>query len=127
MPYKDIEKQREWQRIWAKKKRLNDPYKHREVYRKYRWNVRLRVIEQFGGKCVYCGCNIPEALEINHINGGGAKEKRETNRGEMFYLDILKGRRNMEDLELTCIVCNAWHKATKIKGIEDHWKIVWNK
>ena len=119
MPYKDPNRQREYQRQWDKD--------NREKRRAYRARKRLEVIEFLGGKCVYCGCNIPKALEINHINGGGQEERRrrKTRDSYGFHLDILAGRRTTEDLELTCIACNAWHKAVHLKQIYDGWTIKW--
>jgi hypothetical protein len=62
------------------------------------------------------------------MNGGGTKERPIKHRGgKQFYLDILKGRRPIDDLELTCKVCNAWHHLTKLKGIKDGWTITWKK
>lgn len=114
------EKMKEYKRLWAKN--------HRDVQNRYFKNLRLRTLELLGNKCVYCGCDIPEALEINHINGGGNKEKKERHyNGREFYLDIVSSRRKIDDLELTCIVCNAWHRATKLKGIENRWRITWEK
>lgn len=65
----------------------------------------------------------PEALEINHINGGGCQEFYSTKYRFSFYLDILSGRRNKDDLELTCRVCNAVHYLEKIKKLGNHWKV----
>lgn len=73
---------------------------------------------------MYCGCDISEALEINHKNGGGHKRKKWQTR-RAFYFAILNGKQNKDELELTCRVCNAWHCLTRLRGIEDHWDIKW--
>lgn len=121
MPYKDPDKNREYQREWARKE------KPKEKRRQYKRNLRTQVLELLGNKCVYCGCNIPEALEINHIQGGGNKESKELkNNGKCqtgFHLDIIKGRRKIDDLELTCRVCNSVHYL-KLKNIGD-FKVTW--
>jgi len=117
MPYLDKQKQRDFNRDWARRNRASQ--------RKYSQNNRKKILEKLGGKCVYCGCDIPEALEINHINGGGTKEKYFTHR-KQFYLDILAGRYDISKLELTCKICNAWHCLVKLKGIEDRWRITFN-
>lgn len=117
MPYKDIKKRRKYDREWKKKNRAS--------YRRYWRNMRKKVIEKLGVKCVYCGCDEYEALEINHINGKGGEESRE--KRKTFHLNILSGRRKTDDLELTCGVCNKWHYLTKLKGLPDNWEIKWKK
>lgn len=122
MPYKDPEKQRDFNREWARKKRLTNPESIR--YRE----LRTKVLEKLGNKCIYCGCDIPEALEINHKNGGGSVDinPRKRNRSSrQFYLDILSGRRKTDDLELTCRVCNSVHYLVELKGLGEHWKVLY--
>lgn len=58
-------------------------------------------------RCVRCRCDRPELLEINHKNGGGAKEIKVN--PSKFYWDIVALRRRVDDLELLCKVCNALH------------------
>jgi hypothetical protein len=134
MPYKDPEKQREYQREWARKNKekvnaSNRRYKkqNKEKIREHQRNVVKRVKDLLGSKCVYCGCNIYDALEINHINGGGCQESKKISGRLSFYYDILAGRRTTEDLELACRVCNNWHYLTKTKDIPDGWTITWNE
>lgn len=109
---------REYQREWAIKNRISQT--------KYARKLRTRVITLLGKKCVYCGCDVVEALEINHRSGGGHQEFKKINRSKKgWYLDILSGRRTIEDLELTCRICNAHHYLTQIKDIKDDWTITW--
>ena len=90
---------------------------------KYSKQRRIKILEMLGGaKCVYCGCDEFDVLEINHINGGGGKEIKNN---PQWITDIYYGRRTIEDLEVTCIVCNAWYYAkNKIK--KNNWKINWD-
>ena len=46
-------------------------------------------------------------IEINHINGGGRKELLAQR--NKYYRSILNLEREIEDLELTCKVCNSLH------------------
>lgn len=68
MPYKDIEKNREYQRNWVKLKRAGLPtritpkptpesiHTHQlETNRRYRHKKRQYIIEMFGDKCTICG------------------------------------------------------------------------
>lgn len=83
------------------------------------------VYQKLGRKCVYCGCDVYEALEINHINGGGSKEfstGKNHKSHRVFYLEILNNKR--QDLEIVCRPCNAVHWL-KSKGIVGH-KVSWN-
>lgn len=94
-----------------------------EQGKKRRMEQRLKVIELFGGKCIYCGCDNYRALEVNHRNGGGVKERKNLN-GGIFYKKILTGERKTDDLELTCRVCNANHYLRSI-GV-DGLKVIWD-
>lgn len=88
-------------------------------------NRRLKVMKLLGGAiCVYCGCDEYKALEINHKNGGGSVEARSGLRRSLIN-DLLLGRRNKDDFEITCRVCNAWYYMCHKLGI-DKWKIKWN-
>lgn len=97
----------------------------RKYYTQRYSRLRKEVIQKLGGKCVYCGCDVYEALEVNHINGGGSKElKTGSNRkGHItFYKEILNEQR--KDVELVCRVCNSIHWL-KLKGITGH-TVSWN-
>jgi hypothetical protein len=118
MPYKDKEQQRKANREWAKN--------HRAQIREYLRQLRIRAIEKLGGKCINCGCDDFQALEMNHINGGGRKEtKKYGPMQKQLYYAIIAGRRN--DIELTCKVCNSLHYLVKIKGLKNNWKITYSK
>ena len=70
--------------------------------------LRLEVIAFMGGNCIKCGFEDKRALQIDHIKGGGTKEKKNSNRNrELYYKEILQGKRS--DLQLLCANCN-WIK-----------------
>lgn len=72
-------------------------YKRTEAAR-----LRRQVLETFGSKCCKCGFADHRALQLDHINGGGLKEKRE--RGSSgIYRRALK---YPEDYQLLCANCN---------------------
>ena len=121
MPYSNPQKQRDFQKNWIATKRSKD----RDSQRRYWKKIRKQVIDKLGGRCINCGCDNPDALEINHINGGGNEDKRINGNGKQFYLHILNGTRKTDDLEMTCIVCNALHRATKIQHIDENWTVIW--
>ena len=117
MPFKDPQKRREYQNKWGKNNRI----------KKREWNrqLRIKVLIKLGGKCVNCGCNDLNALEINHINGGGRQEQiKKYNRSHRAFLyAILLGKRPTNDLEITCKVCNSLHYLKEIKKVKGNWKI----
>ncbi|TET08473.1 MAG: hypothetical protein E3J83_03240 [Candidatus Atribacteria bacterium] len=58
--------------------------------------------------CNQCGCQNIRLLEINHIDGGGGRETKR--KGYSYFLnDIIDGKREVDDLEILCRVCNARH------------------
>ena len=115
MPYKDEEKQREYQRKWTKR--------NREIQRQYMRKIRAEAIEHLGGKCEYCGCDIPEALEVNHINGTKNIHKRHKSSSKSFNLAILRGEYD-DKVELTCRVCNAVHYLQDLLKIKGKWTVM---
>lgn len=116
---RDIEKQRQWHRNYYLENKKAILLSKKGYYKE----LRNRAFIKLGGKCIYCGCTDYDALEINHINGGGNKESKTRTTKDLLY-DIIKDRRN--DLELACRVCNALHYL-KLKGIKSNWKIVWSE
>lgn len=71
---------------------------------------RQRIIDALGGKCVRCGFSDVRALQIDHVNGNGAKERRQfkhyTSCRIMIYQKILNGSK---EYQLLCANCN-WIK-----------------
>jgi len=78
---------------------------NKERYSKFRTAV-FNLLSNNNPHCVRCGCEDIRLLEINHKNGGG---KREIRNSIKFYGDIINGIRKTDDLEILCRVCNHWH------------------
>jgi hypothetical protein len=109
MPFKDKEKNRIWMRSYMK--------------RYWRKN-KIAAFKILGGKCVNCGCDNIDALEINHPFGGGNEERRKAGFYERkLYRDIISGKK--VDVELTCRVCNALHYLVQLKGLPNRWHITY--
>ena len=105
---------------------------HREYRRsqscKYREHVRFEALRMVGRgiiRCSECGCDDIRILEINHKNGGGTKEVKGC--GNQFYLDIVKGRRVIDDLNLLCKVCNQVYYLKLKYGVDYSVKYVGGK
>lgn len=74
-----------------------------EKSRRELWKAKRAAFQKLGGKCRRCGCTDIRALQVNHVNGGGTKEKLH---GGDMYRAIVCGKRNTRDLECLCANCN---------------------
>ena len=73
---KNREERNKYFRIWRKKRGEKYREYHRIFAKKHRQKQRLKIIKAYGGKCACCGEWRTEFLAIDHINGGGAKERK---------------------------------------------------
>lgn len=86
--------------------------KHRE-YRKrysieYNKKMKLAIHALLGDTCIKCGFSDWRALQIDHINGGGHKEK--VGMTKNYYKTVLeKILSGSEEYQLLCANCN-WIK-----------------
>jgi len=97
---------------YRREKRKIDPYfatgfdkeswkKHsREKIRK----TRTEVVEKMGGKCVNCGYDNNKALQVDHINGGGGKERKIYG---WKYWKMLNNLADTNEYQLLCANCHA--------------------
>ncbi len=89
--------------------------KHKERLRKYNEERLQRLKAEayiiLGNKCISCGFTDKRALQIDHINGGGSKERREKPlHGTMKYKRIIENPTYYKDiLQILCANCN-WIK-----------------
>ncbi len=72
--------------------------------------VRARLLALYGGKCSECGESTPEVLQLNHIHGGGRKERKTSSHGVHTPHNILKGKKNKDDYNLLCANCNILYE-----------------
>jgi len=68
---------------------------------------RAKVLEFLGGQCVVCGFSDTRALQIDHINGGGNKERRESPSCFSYWKKIMSTPSGK--YQLLCANCN-WIK-----------------
>src|SRR3990167_5751796 len=116
-----ISLQKDYKRNWEK---LNPNKVH--AYQK-RWSKQNRlsallIVGKGEMLCSNCKCDDMLLLEINHENGGGAKEQRLGLRGWRFYNAIIKGKRTTNDLNILCKVCNAEHYSKIVSNQEGSYK-----
>ena len=83
---------------------------HKEGQKIYLRNQRNATLEALGGKCLLCGFADKRALQIDHINGGGSKERKERLYKGSFHAYVLKSFLAKENkYQLLCANCN-WIK-----------------
>ena len=75
-------------------------------------------------KCVRCGCDLIELLEVNHKSGNGFKLQKI--HGNIFS-QIKKGIIKLNDLELLCRPCNHIHYLEQKLGRDIPLKVVYSK
>ena len=82
----------------------------KEVEQRYYFHLKTQIFELLGGKCIKCGCSDFRCLQIDHINGGGQKERKKFPSHKMFYMYVLKQLRvGSKDYQCLCANCN-WIK-----------------
>ena len=72
--------------------------------------IRSQIFEKLGGKCALCGFNNPLALQVDHVNGGGTRERQlyRTKGLRTYYKDILgKIEVGNTSYQLLCANCNC--------------------
>ena len=93
--------------MWVKRWRDKYPEKQALARKRAYNNRKLKAILKVGeARCVRCGCDELDFLEFNHIGGNGCKDHRE-NKNVPIMDRILTRKRNTNDLEIVCRVCNA--------------------
>lgn len=90
------------------------------------WYARTKgaIFGALGCMCNKCGFSDMRALQIDHINGDGAKHRAETGAANSYYASILKSiLAGEKKYQILCANCN-W-----IKKEENNEKrpIIWNK
>src|SRR4030042_5509677 len=66
--------------------RKNTDYNKKQRYEYMK--DRYEIIAFLGGECIICGETDIRCLQIDHVNGGGTKERKENSSG--YYKKILK-------------------------------------
>jgi len=95
----------------------------KEYHKGYYQEIRLEVLARIDPamKCDMCGCDDTRFLEINHIKGGGRKEQQRfkgDNHGSSQNIISLihKGKRDVDDLNLLCRICNSIDHLERVYG-----------
>lgn len=115
------EKVREWGRKWSKENPKRDSEHWKAYYernkdtliakrvaqvKEQRNKIKLEIYSLLGNKCLSCGFADNRAFHVDHINGGGTKERKQMNR--LAYLkNILEQiQLRAECFQLLCANCH---------------------
>lgn len=105
---------------WAPSQKRIFNYKCRECAKKERKlkriSLKLEIIAAYGGKCICCKCKTIEFLTIDHIDGGGAKHRKQVD-SNVFYQWLKKNSYPKDNYQILCFNCNY---AKHICGICPH-------
>jgi len=82
--------------------------KNREQINKRRDDAKKKIFIRYGEKCAVCGFSDSRALQIDHINGGGAKSEGTNGTGGYTYL-IKVANAPDGQYQILCANCN-WIK-----------------
>lgn len=78
--------------------------------------LRQRVLSALGGKCVKCGFEDWRALQIDHINGEGYKERTRGRHDQKRYYEILNMSEEERKGKYQCLCANCnWIKVHENK------------
>jgi len=104
----------------------------KEYHKEYYQEIRLEVLAKVDPtmNCAMCGCDDTRFLEVNHIKGGGRKEQKEFKdedhaSSQNIIMLIHKGKRDVEDLNLLCRVCNSIDHLERVYG-KIGLRVVWD-
>ncbi len=100
------EKVLEYNKKWRRKNRA----RRRDDHAKWRYELRMKVFKHLSGDpphCVLCGFSDTRALQIDHIRGGGLKERKKRNlstiRSRIVNMPAVEARK---DYQILCANCN---------------------
>lgn len=93
-----------------------------EQNKEYQRKVRRLAIEALGGKCVKCKFDDFRALQIDHISGGGTKDKKTITRNyHKAVIDSFLEKENK--YQLLCANCN-WIKRCENNELPKRKRII---
>lgn len=103
------ETQSKSQKKWFQKNKVSITEKRKSK----RQELRFKLLSVLGNKCVQCGFSDYRALQIDHINGNGAQERKNHNgslRSKYFLNEAeLDFEKFLSRYQLLCANCN-WIK-----------------
>jgi hypothetical protein len=92
------QKNPEWYANYRKEYSANNRQALRDYQENLRHTLREQAYEVLGSKCVKCGFDDKRILHIDHINGGGCREKKLAGTKQTNYKKILANPKNYQIL-----------------------------
>lgn len=101
-------KSKERMRVWTNDNRERVNLRASEYGKMYRKRLKLQVLNHYGSKCICCGENHFELLTLDHINGGGQKQRSNLNAKNSAYVLYRWLIKNNfpEGFQILCFNCN---------------------
>ena len=97
--------------LTSKRKDLDEYLrKNRETNRRLRANLRAGAIAALGGKCVRCGFGDIRALQIDHIDGDGAKDRKDRKMNQWMFYKSIAEHGGQGKYQCLCANCNQIKK-----------------
>lgn len=94
-------------RVQAREAQRRNAEAHNLRCRVHRAKTRAKILEAYGGKCACCGEARSEFLALDHVNGGGARQRRNgfSTSGSIYRHAIRLGF--PDTFRLLCHNCNS--------------------
>lgn len=93
-------------RVWTKHTG-SKTVRRRKAIRGYARRLRAAAIAFLGSRCQQCGFSDIRALQIDHVNGGGGKERRALGTSGLHHKVLMN--KDIGYYQLLCANCN-WIK-----------------
>lgn len=93
---------RKYEAIWRSKNRSE--VNEKSSYHKLQ--LKIIVIDVYGGECSCCSEHRLEFLSIDHVNGGGNKHRKELNRWGNGFYHWLVSEGFPDGFQVLCMNCN---------------------
>lgn len=68
--------------------------------------LRAEFIAAYGGRCACCSESEPKFLDLDHVNGNGAKHRRELGNNQQVILFLKRSGWPKQGYQLLCCNCN---------------------
>lgn len=104
--------------ILLKRKATNKRAMSGSVVRRARWKAAIFAL--LGNQCIRCGFSDQRALQLDHIHGGGSRERSRNSRCMAGYYRLLALSPELrEGIQLLCANCN-WIKRSENSELNQH-------
>lgn len=111
-----LKKNQEWRSLnpnksseYSRKNYLKNKQAFNDRSNKHRRKLRLETLEKYGGKCVNCGIDDKDVLDIDHIFNDGSLDRKNNLFAYNLYRELKKKGFPKDRYQILCKNCN-WKK-----------------